>query len=346
LKRHLSGSGSVPQSRRLIAAMILAVLFLARGSAGAQSSPVHLLNVSYDATREFYAAYNPLFADYWKKKTGQSVTIDQSHGSSGAQARAVMQGLDADVVTLALGSDIDAIAGTGLIATGWQSRLPNDSSPYTSTIVFVVRKGNPKHIRDWNDLVKPGIGIVTPNPKTSGAARWNLLAAWAYASRHDHNGDAQTRDFVGRLYNNAVVLDTSSRDSTASFAQRGLGDVLVNWENEAYFLLRSDPGKYEIVVPSLSILAQPSVAWVDHNVAQHGAQAAATAYLQYLYTPAAQRLECRYGFRPILTSVLGTCGTHFASLDLWTIANFGGWKAAQSRYFADGGIFDQIYQLK
>jgi sulfate transport system substrate-binding protein len=312
----------------------------------AQPASVRLLNVSYDPTRELYAAYNPLFAAYWKKKTGQTLVVEQSHGASGAQSRAVQAGLDADVVTLALGADIDAIARSGLLASNWQSRLPHDSSPYTSTIVFVVRKGNPKHIRDWDDLVKPGIGIVTPNPKTSGAARWNFLAAWTYASKRSHNDEAKTRDFVGRFYHNAVVLDAASRAATASFAERGLGDVLVNWENEAYFLLRSDPGKYEIVVPSVSVLAEPSVAWVDHNVAQHRTLDVAKAYLAYLYTPEAQRLVCRYGYRPTLTAVLGSCGTHFPRVDLSTIASFGGWQAAQARFFADGGVFDQIGQVK
>lgn len=331
--------------RTIALALFAAVLSGAQG-AQAQPASLHLLNVSYDPTREFYAAYNPLFADYWKRKTGQTVTIAQSHGSSGAQARAVIAGLDADVVTLALASDVDAIAKNGFIATDWERRLPLDSSPYTSTIVFVVRKGNPKHIRDWDDIVRPGIGVVTPNPKTSGAARWNFLAAWAYASKHDHNNDAQTRDFVGRFYHNAVALDAASRESTTSFAERGLGDVLVNWENEAFFLVRSDPGKYEIVVPSVSILAEPSVSWVDHNVAAHGTADVAKAYLQFLYTPEAQRLACRYGYRPTLTSVLGTCGTRFGRSDLETIADFGGWPSAQAHFFADGGIFDQIYNLK
>ncbi|HEV8022800.1 MAG TPA: sulfate ABC transporter substrate-binding protein [Candidatus Lustribacter sp.] len=316
------------------------------GAIRAQQNEVHLLNVSYAATRELYGAFDPLFAAYWKKKTGRTVTIAQSYGSSGAQARAVVAGLDADVTTLALGGDIDAISRAGLVDPKWQSRLPTNSSPYTSTITFVVRKGNPKNIRDWNDLVKPGVGIVTPNPKTSGAARWNLLAAWAYASRRDRNNDAQTRTFVGQLYKNAVVLDADSRTATASFAERGLGDVLVNWENEAYYLLRSQPGKYELVTPSVSILAEPSVAWVDKNVAQHGTADAAKAFLEYLYSEPAQELACRYGYRPTLTSVYGKCPTHFARLELWTIANFGGWKTAQEHYFADGGVFDQIYNTK
>lgn len=326
---------------------IVALLLVASAVAvRAQQGDVRLLNVSYAATREFYAAFDPAFAAYWKKETGRTVTVEQSYGSSGAQARSVVAGLDADVVTLALGGDIDAIARAGLVDPHWENRLPHESSPYTSTIVFVVRKGSPKHIRDWDDLVKPGVAVVTPNPKTSGAARWNLLAAWAYASRHDRNDEAQTRAFIGRLYANAVVLDADSRTATASFAERGLGDVLVNWENEAYYLLREQPGKYQIVTPSVSILAEPSVAWVDKNVAQHGTADVAKAYLQYLSSEPAQELACRYGFRPTLTSVYGKCPTHFARLELWTIANFGGWKAAQARFFADGGVFDQIYSAK
>jgi sulfate/thiosulfate-binding protein len=326
-------------------ALLFALLFGFAG-AGAQPNAIRLLNVSYDPTREFYAAFNPLFAEYWKKKTGQTVTVAMSHGASGAQARSVIAGLDADVVTLALAGDVDAIARNKLIAPEWATRLPLNSSPYTSTMVFVVRAGNPKHIHDWSDVVKPGIGVITPNPKTSGSARWNFLAAWAYASKHDHNNDAQTRDFVSRFYHNAIVLDASSREATASFADRGLGDVLVNWENEAYFLLRSAPGKYELIVPSVSILAEPSVSWIDKNVASHGTADVAKAYLQFLYTPDAQRLACKYGYRPRLTSVLGSCGTHFGRTDLETIADFGGWSNASARFFADGGIFDQIYNLR
>jgi sulfate transport system substrate-binding protein len=325
--------------------LVLAVIAGVTGAV-AQPAAVHLLNVSYDPTREFYAAYNPLFAGYWKKKTGQSVTVAMSHGASGAQARSVIAGLDADVVTLALSGDVDAIARNKLLASDWATRLPLNSSPYTSTMVFVVRAGNPKHIRDWNDVVKPGVGVITPNPKTGGSARWNFLAAWAYASKHDHNNDAQTRDFLSRFYHNAIVLDASSREATASFADRGLGDVLVNWENEAFFLLRSAPGKYQMIVPSVSILAEPSVSLVDTNVAKHGTLDVAKAYLQYLYTPEAQRLACKFGYRPRLTSVMGTCGTTFARSDLVTIATFGGWPSATARFFADGGVFDQIYNLK
>jgi sulfate transport system substrate-binding protein len=306
-----------------------------------------LLNVSYDATREFYAEYNAVFAAYWKKKTGEDVTIEQSHGSSGAQSRAVIEGLEADVVTLALAYDIDAIATKSKsIAPDWARRLPDASAPYTSSIVFLVREGNPKHIRDWDDVAKPGVGVITPNPKTSGAARWNVLAAYSYGLKRNHNDEAKARALLGAIYKNAVVLDSASRASTVTFTERGIGDVLVSWENEAILALKEHPNEYQIVVPSVSILAEPPVAWVDANVAKHHTEAVARAYLTYLYTPAAQRLACKWGYRPRLTSVLGTCGTSFARTDLTTITNFGGWNAATARYFADGGIFDQVYASK
>ena len=306
-----------------------------------------LLNVSYDPTREFYVEYNAAFAAYWKKKTGDDVTIQQSHGSSGAQSRAVIEGLEADVVTLALAYDIDAIAAKSkAIAPDWAKRLPDNSSPYTSTIVFLVRAGNPKHIRDWPDLTKPGVAIVTPNPKTSGAARWNVLAAYSYGLKRNHNDEAKARALVGAIYKNAVVLDSASRASTVTFTERGIGDVLVSWENEALLVLKEHPKDYRIVVPSVSILAEPPVAWVDANVAKHHTEDLAKAYLAFLYTPQAQRLACKWGYRPRLTSVLGTCGTSFAQSDLTSIANFGGWNAAQARFFADGGIFDQVYSVK
>jgi sulfate/thiosulfate-binding protein len=325
------------------AAVAMSALLLAAPARAADPPDITLLNVSYDPTREFYAALNPLFAAYWKSKSRQNVTINQSHGGSGAQARAVIEGLDADVVTLALAYDVDAIAQrTGAIAHDWEHRLPNDSSPYTSTIVFVVRKGNPKHLRDWNDVVAPGINVVTANPKTGGGARWNFLAAYAYALKRNHNDDAKARAFVAALYKNVGVLDSGARGSTTTFAERGIGDVLLAWENEAHFILQSQPGAYEIVVPSVSILAQPSVAWVDANVQRHGTTEAAKAYLQFLYTPAAQRLACKFGYRPTLTAVLGSCGTVFPRTDLVTIQSFGGWNAVQARFFADGAIFDQI----
>jgi sulfate/thiosulfate transport system substrate-binding protein len=325
------------------AAIAMSALLLAAPARAADPPDITLLNVSYDPTREFYAALNPLFAAYWKSKSRQNVTINQAHGGSGAQARAVIEGLDADVVTLALAYDVDAIAQrTGAIASDWEHRLPNDSSPYTSTIVFVVRKGNPKQLRDWNDVVAPGINVITANPKTGGGARWNFLAAYAYALKRNHNDDAKARAFVAALYKNVGVLDSGARGSTTTFAERGIGDVLLAWENEAHFILQSQPGAYEIVVPSVSILAQPSVAWVDANVQRHGTTEAAKAYLQFLYTPAAQRLACKFGYRPTLTAVLGSCGTAFPRTDLVTIQSFGGWNAAQARFFADGALFDQI----
>jgi len=334
--------------RRPLVALTLAlgVAIGLRGAAtAAQTQTQTLLNVSYDPTRELYGAYNALFAAYRKKKTGDVVTVQQSHGGSGAQARAVIEGLDADVVTLALGYDLDAIAKSGLLAPDWQKRLPDASSPYTSTIVFLVRRGNPKHIRDWNDLVRPGINVVSPNPKTSGGARWNFLAAYAYALRRAHNDDAKARAFVGALYHNVSVLDSGSRGATTTFTERGIGDVLVAWENEAYLATRSARGDdYRIVVPSTSILAQPPVAVVDANAKKHGTTELAKAYLAYLYSPAAQKLVCDAGYRPVSTAVLASCRTHFRKLDLARIDAFGGWAAAQARFFADGGVFDQIYR--
>jgi sulfate/thiosulfate-binding protein len=313
----------------------------------AQATATTILNVSYDPTREFYAAYNVLFAAYWKKKTGEDVEIRQSHGGSGAQARAVIEGLDADVVTLALAYDIDSIVRHAkTIAPDWATRLPDNASPYTSTIVFLVRKGNPKGIHDWNDVVRPGISLVTPNPKTSGGARWNFLAAYSYALKRHRNNDGEARAFVAALYKNAAVLDSGARGSSITFAERGIGDVLVGWENEAFLESREHPGQFEIVVPSVSILAEPPVAVVDANVAKHGTQAVAAAYLRYLYSELAQRLACKWGYRPRLQSIYGKCGTSFARSDLTTIASFGGWDAAQNRFFADGGVFDQIYASK
>jgi sulfate transport system substrate-binding protein len=328
--------------RTLAVATLVALFTLARAASAAT-----ILNVSYDPTREFYTEYNALFGAYWKKKTGEDLTVQQSHGGSGSQARAVIEGLEADVVTLALSYDIDAIATKGkLIAPDWASRLPDDSSPYTSTIVLLVRKGNPKHIHDWNDVVKPGVAVITANPKTGGGARWNFLAAYSYALKRNHNDDAKARAFVSALYHNVTVLDAAARASTVTFVERGLGDVLVAWENEAFLAAREHPGDYEIVVPSVSILAEPPVAWVDVNVAKHNTAAVSKAYLQYLYTEAGQRLACKWGYRPRMLSVYGTCGTHFPRTDLTTIADFGGWNAAQARFFNDGGVFDQIYSPK
>jgi sulfate transport system substrate-binding protein len=324
---------------RTLVATLLAVLVVT-GTVSAAT----LLNVSYDPTREFYSEFNAHFAAYWKRKTGQDVEIQQSHGSSGAQARAVIQGLDADVVTLALAADIDAIAAqTKSLPADWAKRLPDNSTPYTSTIAFLVRKGNPKHIHDWDDVAKPGVGVITPNPKTSGAARWNFLAAYSYGLKRNHNDEAKARALVAAIYKNALVLDTASRASTITFTDRGIGDVLLSWENEAILAQREHPGQYELIVPSVSILAEPPVTWVDANVAKHGTEAVAKAYLEYLYTEDGQRLACKWGYRPRMLSVYGTCGTKFPRSDLTTIVNFGGWPVAQKRFFADGGVFDQIY---
>jgi sulfate/thiosulfate transport system substrate-binding protein len=303
---------------------------------------VTLLNVSYDPTRELYAQVNKAFATQWKAKTGEDVTIQQSHGGSGAQARSVVEGLPADVVTLALADDIDQIAARGLIAPNWQKRLPLNSTPYYSTIVFLVRKGNPKQIHDWSDVVKPGVGVVTPNPKTGGASRWTYLAAWGYATKT--LGAAKARDFVKQLYRNVVVLDSGSRGSTTTFIQRGQGDVLLTWENEALLAQKEAPaGAYEIVYPSVSILAEPSVAVVDKNVAAHGTQRQAEAYLKFLYTPQAQEIEARNFYRPRDPQVAKRFTNQFKPLKLFTIEhNFGGWARAQKVHFADGGVFDQI----
>jgi sulfate transport system substrate-binding protein len=316
---------------------------------GAQAADISLLNVSYDPTRELYKAYDEAFAAYWKDKTGDTVTIEQSHGGSGAQARAVIDGLPADVVTLALESDIDAIVENGgKIRKDWKSQFPDDSAPYTSTIVFLVRAGNPKGIKDWDDLVKPGIQVITPNPKTSGGARWNYLAAWAYANAHDGNDEAKTRDFVGALYKNVPVLDTGARGSTTTFAQRGIGDVLLAWENEAFLALNElGPDKFEIVVPSLSIKAVPPVAVVDANVDQKGTRKVAEEYLNYLYSDVGQKIIAKNYYRPIKPEAADPEDLkRFVDLKLVTIEDpqFGGWAKAQPAHFGDGGIFDQIYK--
>jgi sulfate/thiosulfate transport system substrate-binding protein len=324
--------------RSLITATLAAFFVLSQSVSAAT-----LLNVSYDPTREFYADFNTHFAAYWKKKTGQDLTVNQSHGGSGSQARAVIEGLEADVVTLALSYDIDAIAKAKLVAPDWAKRLPDNSTPYTSTIVLLVRKGNPKHIRDWDDIVKPGVGVIAANPKTGGGARWNLLAAYSYALKRNHNDDAKARAFVGAVYKNVVVLDAAARASTVTFTERGIGDVLIAWENEAILAQREHPGEYQLIVPSVSILAEPPVTWVDANVAKHGTTDVAKAYLGYLYTEEGQRIACKWGYRPRMLSIYGKCGTSFPRTDLTTIANFGGWNAAQAKFFADGGVFDQIY---
>lgn len=307
---------------------------------------VTLLNVSYDPTRELYREFNAAFAKHWAGTSGgQQVSIRQSHGGSGGQARAVIDGLEADVVTLALAYDVDAIARTGLIREGWNTRLPHNSAPYTSTIVFLVRKGNPKAIKDWGDLVKPGIGVITPNPKTSGGARWNYLAAWHSAKQQPAGTDATAKDFVARLFRNVPVLDSGARGATTTFMERGIGDVLLTWENEAYLALAEAKDKIEIVAPSVSILAEPSVAIVDRVVDRRKTRGVADAYLQYLYTPEGQDIAARNHYRPRDAAVLARYATAFADVRLVTVDEaFGGWPTAHKTHFADGGTFDQIYQ--
>jgi sulfate transport system substrate-binding protein len=322
---------------------------LSIGIAQAAQGPVTLLNVSYDPTRELYQDYNAAFGKHWKAKTGVEVVVKQSHGGSGKQARAVIDGLEADVVTLALAYDIDAIAErAGLLPKNWQARLPNNSSPYTSTIVFLVRKGNPKHIRDWSDLVRPGIAVITPNPKTSGGARWNYLAAWGYALRQNGNDESKARDFVTRLYKNVPVLDSGARGATTTFVQRGIGDVLLAWESEAFLALHElGGGKFDVVTPSVSILAEPPVSVVDKVAARHGTAAVAKAYLEYLYSPEGQEIAARNYYRPRLKEVAARYEKQFPHIALFTIDEvFGGWQKAQKKHFEDGGVFDRIYQAK
>jgi sulfate/thiosulfate-binding protein len=348
--------------------ILLAAALAAATLAGeTQAAEVTLLNVSYDPTRELYQEFNAAFAAYWKAKTGDTVTIRQSHGGSGKQARAIIEGLEADVATLALAADIDALAANGgLVPVDWQKRLKHNSAPYTSAIVFLVRKGNPKNIQDWNDLIKPGVAVITPNPKTSGGARWNYLAAWGYALEHNNNDRAKAREFVTKLYANVPVLDSGARGSTTTFTERGIGDVLLAWENEAFLAIKElGPDKFEIVVPSLSILAEPPVTVVDKNVDKHGTRKVAEAYLQYLYSPEGQEIIARNHYRPsnVLVAAkhakqfpianLVTPDSHavaadfakqFPAINLITVdAVFGGWAKAQREHFADGGIFDQIY---
>ncbi len=322
------------------------LLALALLSQAAVAADITLLNASYDPTRELYQDFNTAFAKHWKAKTGDTVTVKQSHGGSGKQARTVIDGLEADVVTLAPAYDIDAIAERGLVNPQWQKRLAHNSSPYTSTIVFLVRKGNPKGIKDWNDLIKPGVAVITPNPKTSGGARWNYLAAWAYAQRH-HGGDVEkTKAFIGALYRNVPVLDTGARSATTTFAQRGIGDVLLTWENEAFLAMKKlGRDQFEIVVPSLSILAEPPVALVDRNVDRKGTRTVAQAYLEFLYTPAGQKLAAKHYYRPREPQHADPSDLpRFATLELITIqGEFGSWAKAQVEHFADGGSFDQVY---
>ncbi len=311
-----------------------------------KKEPVELLNVSYDPTREFYDEYNKSFAKYWLEKEGQEVTINQSHGGSGKQARSVIDGLEADVVTLALAYDIDAIGETGILPTDWQQRLSDNSSPYTSTIVFLVRSGNPKGIKDWDDLIKEDVSVITPNPKTSGGARWNYLAAWGYALKQNNGDEEKAKEFVTKLFKNVPVLDSGARGSTTTFVERGIGDVLLAWENEAFLAINElGPDKFEIVIPSLSILAEPPVTVVDKFAEKHGTQDVAKAYLDYLYSEEAQELAAKHYYRPRLKEVADKYQDTFPQIELITIDDvFGGWSNAQKVHFNDGGVFDEIYQ--
>lgn len=307
---------------------------------------ITLLNVSYDPTRELYQEFNAAFAKHWEQQTREKVTVKQSHGGSGKQARSVIDGLDADVVTLALANDIDAIAEKAkLLPDGWQKRLPHNSTPYTSTIVLLVRKGNPKNIKDWNDLARPGVAVITPNPKTSGGARWNYLAAWEYGKR-TYGNDAKAKEFVAKLYKNVPVLDSGARGSTTTFVERGIGDVFISWENEAFLAIKElGPGKFEIVAPSISILAEPPVAVIDKVVDKKGTRDVAEAYLQYLYTEKGQEIAAKNFYRPIDSKISAKYASQFPAIKLFTIDEaFGGWKNAHKLHFADGGTFDQVYQ--
>jgi sulfate transport system substrate-binding protein len=328
----------------------LATLLTAAAPAAFAQKTVNLLNVSYDPTRELYVDFNKAFAEHWKARTGDTVTVRQSHGGSGRQARSVIDGLDADVVTLALAYDIDELhAKAGLIPADWQKRLPHNASPYTSTIVFLVRKGNPKGIKDWDDLVKPGISVITPNPKTSGGARWNYLAAWGFALRKYGNDPARAEKFVADLYKNVPVLDSGARGSLTTFAERGVGDVFLSWENEAFLAVKElGPTRFDIVVPSLSILAEPPVAVVDKNVDRKGTRAVAQAYLEFLYTPQGQTLAAEHDYRPRDPQVAARYASTFnLKVNLFTIDEvFGGWTKAQATHFNDGGVFDRIFTRK
>ena len=326
--------------------LAVGLLALSSGPASAQPKTASLLNVSYDPTRELYQEINTSFAAQWKTKSGQEVRIQQSHGGSGKQARAVADGLEADVVTLALAYDIDTLAAAGLLPKQWQSQLPDNSAPYTSTIVFLVRKGNPKGIRDWNDLARPGIAVITPNPKTSGGARWNYLAAWGYALKTNQNDENKARELLGKIFKNVPILDTGARGSTITFVERGIGDVLIAWENEALLAERElGKGRFEIVVPSISILAEPTVAVVEKVAKKKGNLEVARAYLEFLYATEGQEIAAKHFYRPRLEAVAAKYAATFPKLELFTIDQaFGGWTEAQKKHFADGGIFDQIYQ--
>ncbi len=321
-------------------------LVLMLGSPAVAQAQTTLLNASYDPTRELYRAFNEAFAKFWAAKSGGGkLTFRQSHAGSGAQARSVIDGLEADVVTLALAYDVEAISKAGLITRGWIKFLPNNSAPYTSTIVFLVRKGNPKGIKDWNDLVKPGVQVITPNPKTSGGARWNYLAAWQYAKAQPGGSDAKAREFIAALFRNVPVLDSGARGALTTFLERGIGDVFLSWENEAFLALDGAKDRVDVVVPSLSILAEPSVAVVDKVVDRRGTRAMARAYLEYLYSPEGQEIAAKNHYRPRDPNVAAKYAAAFAKVKLFTIDEaFGGWEAAQKAHFADGGTFDQIYR--
>jgi sulfate/thiosulfate-binding protein len=330
---------------------LMAALAIIAGAAPLSSAlaqtAITILNVSYDPTRELYEDYNAVFAKYWKAKTGQDLTIKQSHGGSGKQARAVIDGLEADVVTLGLAYDIDAIAANAkVLPADWQKRLPDNSTPYTSTIVLLVRKGNPKHIKDWDDLTRSDVSVITPNPKTSGGARWNYLAAWGYALRRNHGDQGKARDFVAAIYKNVPVLDSGARGATTTFVEREIGDVLIAWENEALVALKEfGKDKFEVVYPSVSVLAEPPVALVDKIAARHGTTQVAQAYLEYLYSDEGQEVIARNFYRPRLKSVAEKYHSQFPDLPLFTVDDtFGGWQNAQKTHFADGGVFDQLYQ--
>lgn len=332
--------------RKSLLTIALLAAFSITAPISAYAKDITLLNVSYDPTRELYQDFNAAFSKYWLAKTGDKVTVKASHGGSGKQARSIIDGLDADVATLGLGYDVDQLYEKGkLIPKDWQKRLSLNSSPYTSTIVLLVRKGNPKKIKDWNDLTKSGVSVITPNPKTSGGARWNYLAAWAYAQKQDGGDETKTKEFISKLFKNVPVLDTGARGSTTTFAERGIGDVLIAWENEAFLAQKEFPGKYEIVIPSLSILAEPPVTVVDKYAKKHGTEAIAKAYLDYLYTEEGQEIAARNFYRPTLASVAKKYEAQFPKVNLVKIDDdFGGWQVAQKKHFSDGGTFDQIYQ--
>jgi len=333
------------RTKHLGVAFALVASFLGAGAvASAAPKDITLLNVSYDPTRELYQEYNQAFTKYWKDKTGQNVIIRQSHGGSGRQARSVIDGLQADVVTLALAYDIDAIAERKIVLKNWQSRLPLASSPYTSTIVFLVRKGNPKNIKDWDDLIRPGVSVVTPNPKTSGGARWNYLAAWGYALKKSGGNEAKAKEYVTKLYRNVPVLDSGARGATTTFVERGIGDVFLSWENEAFLAVRElGPDKVDIVVPSISILAEPPVTVVDSVAKRRGTESIAKAYLEYLYSPQGQDIAGKNFYRPTDAKAAAKYSSQFVKVDMLNIQDFGGWQTAQNKHFSDDGIFDQIY---